>query len=402
MAEYTVLSDSKCKGAKTKTKLYALRDHATKGLYLRVMPNGSKMWLLRYWRNSKEQTMSLGDYPTVSLQAARLKAQDAHRTLDSGIDPVQAKRAEKTATMTFKDASDLWFDHWRKGKSPRHADYTKTRLEAGALPDLGSMTLASIESTDVVRTVKRITAPVMAQRTYQIIGQVFRYAVTHGYVKSNPARDIETSMILPDHTVTNHKRIDASDLPKLMQDIELYRGTTITRLAMLLMAHTFVRTSELIQAEWSEFDLDNGKWTIPAERMKMRTPHIVMLSTQALKIVKLIHSLTGQFALVFPGDRNKKKPMSNMTILGALGRMKYKGDMTGHGFRGLASTILHEHGWSHEHIELQLAHMPRNKVSAAYNHALYLEPRAKMLQWWSDYLENGGKAGKVLTFSKSA
>jgi integrase len=164
------------------------------------------------------------------------------------------------------------------------------------------------------------------------------------------------------------------------------------------MAMTFVRTSELIGAKWSEFDLEAARWNLPAERMKMKDPHIVPLATQAIEVLEMLRTLTGASEWLFPGDRDDSKPMSNNTILGALKRMGYKGQMTGHGFRGLASTILHEKGYAHEHIELQLAHAPRNAVSAAYNHALYLEPRAKMMQEWADFLEQTQRGGKVIPF----
>jgi integrase len=171
---------------------------------------------------------------------------------------------------------------------------------------------------------------------------------------------------------------------------------------MKLMSMTFVRTTELIEAKWGEFDLENARWDIPAERMKMRTPHIVPLARQALEVLEMLRDLTEQSELLFPGDRSPNKSMSNNTILKALERMGYKGRMTGHGFRGLASTILHEQGYAHDHIELQLAHAPRNAVSAAYNHALYLEPRAKMMQDWADFLERAQRGGKVLPFRGTA
>jgi integrase len=229
-------------------------------------------------------------------------------------------------------------------------------------------------------------------------GQIFRYAVAHGLARRNPASEIKPADILKTRQKENHARVDAKELPQLLKAIEVYRGKHVTRLAMKLMAMTFVRTSELIGAKWEEFDLDvrgrmgevdmsAARWNIPAARMKMRTPHIVPLSRQALDVLALLKKLSGNSELVFPGERDPKKPMSNMTILEALNRMGYKGTHTGHGFRGLASTVLHEQGWPHEHIELQLAHAPRNSVSASYNHALYLSPRAEMMQSWSDYLE---------------
>jgi integrase len=187
----------------------------------------------------------------------------------------------------------------------------------------------------------------------------------------------------------------------LLKQIEVYPGTHVTRLAIKLMALTFVRTSELIQAKWTEFDLKTARWDIPAERMKMRTPHIVPLAKQALEILEALQELTGSAEWLFPGDRDPKRAMSNNTILKGLERMGYKGKMTGHGFRGLASTILHERGYPHEHIELQLAHAPRNAVSAAYNHALHLRSRAKLMQDWADYLEMTQRGAKVLPFRAS-
>ena len=182
-------------------------------------------------------------------------------------------------------------------------------------------------------------------------------------------------------------RVDARELPELLAKMEDYNGDAITRLAMKLMAYTFVRTSEEIEAPWTEFDLDEARWTIPAERMKMNTPHIVPLSRQAVDVLKALKLLTGRGKFVFPGALDKNKPISNNTILYALYRLGYRDRMTGHGFRGLASTILNEQGFEEAHIELQLAHTKRNKVAAAYNHAKYLSQRTAMMQWWADYLD---------------
>jgi integrase len=235
----------------------------------------------------------------------------------------------------------------------------------------------------------------IAKRALETVGQIFSYGIAHGYAEYNPAKQFKPSVILQAVPKTNYARIDAKELSTLLKRIEIYQGTPATRLAMKLLAMTFVRTTELIEAKWSEFDFEAGRWDIPAERMKMRTPHIVLLAKQALEVLAMLRELTGQNEWLFPGDRNVKKPMSNNTILKALERMGYKGRMTGHGFRGLASTVLHEQGYAHEHIELQLAHAPRNAVSAAYNHALYLEPRAKMMQDWADYLERTLREIKV-------
>jgi integrase len=192
--------------------------------------------------------------------------------------------------------------------------------------------------------------------------------------------------------------VDIKELPQLLRQMEIYRGSHVTRLAIRLIALTFVRTGELIGAKWSEFDMQDARWNIPAERMKMRTPNVVPLAKQTIELLGTLRDITGDSEWLFPGDRDREIPMNKNTILKALERMGYKHRMTGHGFRGLASTILHERGYGHEHIELQLAHAPSNAVSAAYNHALYLGPRAKMMQDWADFLEQSQRGAKVLPF----
>jgi integrase len=254
----------------------------------------------------------------------------------------------------------------------------------------------------MARAVEARGARDLAKRALETTGQIFRYAIAHGHTMRNPAAEIKPRDVLKATVKENYARVDAKDLPALLRQMEVYQGTHVTRLALKLMALTFVRTSELIGARWSEFDFEQKRWNIPAERMKMRTPHIVPLSEQSIEVVRTLYTLTGTGALLFPGDRNAKKPMSNNTILKALERMGYKGRMTGHGFRGIASTILHEQGYDHQHIELQLAHAPRNAVSAAYNHALHLKARAKMMQDWADFLERMQRGGKVLTFDRIA
>jgi integrase len=227
----------------------------------------------------------------------------------------------------------------------------------------------------------------VARRAHETTGQVFRYAIAHGIANRNPAADFKPKDILSEKTEENFARVDAKDLPDLLLKMKSYDGDALTRFAMRLMACTFVRTSELIESEWSEFDLDGGRWDIPAARMKMDTPHIVPLSRQSVGVLRALDLLTGNEKFVFPGANDKRKSMSNNTILFALYRLGYKGRMTGHGFRGLASTLLHENGFEDEHIELQLAHQKRNKVAAAYNHAKYLNQRKAMMQWWADYLD---------------
>jgi integrase len=347
--------------------------------------------------------MSFGKYPDVSLAQAREHHKEARKLLASRIDPMAQRKADKTVERTasensFANVAARWLKHWSVGKSSRHVLQVTRRMDADILPRLGTRPIAEIKAPEVVEMVKVIQtrgARDIAKRALETVGQIFGYGIAHGYAEYNPAKQFKPSVILQAVPKTNYARIDAKELSTLLKRIEIYQGTPVTRLAMKLLAMTFVRTTELIEAKWSEFDLEAGRWDIPAERMKMRTPHIVLLPKQALEVLAMLRELAGQNEWLFPGDRNAKKPMSNNTILKALERMGYKGRMTGHGFRGLASTILHEQGYAHEHIELQLAHAARNAVSAAYNHALYLEPRAKMMQDWADYLERTLREIKV-------
>jgi integrase len=342
----------------------------------------------------------------VSLAEVRVQHAEARRLLASGVDPMEQRKAKKKVVrdsneLPFRVIAGKWHEHWKDGTSAHHVKATWSRLESNVFPAIGDRLVTEIEALEIVAMVKAIQSRGkldIAKRALETTGQIFRYAVAHGHAKRNPAADIKPGDILKSRQKVNHARVDAKSLPALLRAIEVYQGKHVTRLALKLIAMTFVRTGELIGARWSEFDLEAARWDIPAERMKMRTPHIVPLSTQALEVLALLKHLTGEGELVFPGERDPKKQMSNMTILEALKRMGYGGIQTGHGFRGIASTILHEQGWPHEHIELQIAHAPRNAVSASYNHALYLEPRSKMMQHWSSFLEQTQRGGKVITF----
>jgi len=218
------------------------------------------------------------------------------------------------------------------------------------------------------------------------------------YERWYPVADIKPSDVLPSRKTKNFARVGADELPDLLRKIAGYGGAAITRLAVKLLAYTFVRTGELIGASRDEFDLDGAVWRIPKERMKMETPHIVPLSKQAVEVLRTLHLITGHGALLFPGERDHEKPMSNDTILGALKRMGYAGQMTGHGFRGVASTELHEMGFEDAHIEVQLSHLKRNRVAGAYDHPKYLKPRAAMMQAWADHLDQLRQGAKSLAF----
>ncbi|MGI8769989.1 MAG: tyrosine-type recombinase/integrase [Acidobacteriaceae bacterium] len=396
------LTDTEIKRTKRREKPYKLSDSG--GLYLWVTPSGGRLWRWSYRHEGKQKTMTFGRYPEVSLARARERHFEGRKLLADGTDPMAQrkafKRAERVANeSSFANVAAQWLEHWQDGKSRRHVDSTRRRLAANILPSLGARPMPEIEAPEVVAMVRLIEsrgARDIAKRALETTGQIFRYGIAHGHAKRNPATEIRPHDILRATQKVNYARVDARELPSLLRQIEIYPGTHVTRIAIKLMALTFVRTSELIGARWSEFDLEAARWDIPLERMKMRTPHIVPLSKQARELLNILRDLTGSHEWVFPGDRTARKPMSNNTILKGLERMGYKGRMTGHGFRGLASTILHERGYPHEHIELQLAHTPRNAVSAAYNHALYLEPRRRMMQEWADFLELAQRGVKVI------
>jgi integrase len=402
------LTDTGIKAATAKEKAYPLSDGG--GLYLWVTPAGGKLWRWAYRFDGKMQLMSFGKYPDVGLAAVREKHRAARSLLATGTNPMEKRKTDKVAKRTaadnsFQNIALLWLAHWRIGKSERHAEATQRRLNLDVFPAVGSMPITEIEAPALVALALKIQdrgAVDIAKRALITMGQIFKFAIAHGFAKRNPAKDFSPSDILQAQTKTNLARVDAKELPKLLRAIEAYHGNHITRFAIKLMALTFVRTTELIGAKWAEFDLEAGRWDIPAERMKMKTPHIVALSSQAIEVLQTLHVLTGTREVLFPSERGNGKTMSNNTILGALKRMGYHGQMTGHGFRGLASTILHEQGHNHEHIELQLAHTNRNAVSAAYNHALYLEPRAKMMQEWANYLDLTRQGARVINLRHAA
>ena len=387
------LTDPIIKAAKPKEKPYKLSDG--QGLTLLIQPNGSKWWRYRYRINGKEKMLSIGTYPNVTLKKAREKRVTADDLLKQSIDPSQHRQEQKqiaaiAAENSFESVARQWWNHWKHARTERHADYVIRRLEADIFPVIGNKPIHSITAPTLLMAIKKIEsrgALDIAKRALSTCGQVFHYAVGHGLAERNPAADIKPSDVLKPTRKANYARLDQKDLPELLQKIYEYDGQPLTRIALQLMALTFVRTGELIGARWEEIDMTAKQWRIPAERMKMRSPHIVPLSSQSLTLINELRTLALDDILLLPSERRDGKTMSNNTILYALYRLGYHSRMTGHGFRGIASTILHERGYNHEYIELQLAHSPRDAVSAAYNHALYLDQRARMMQEWADYLD---------------
>ena len=380
------------------------------GMYLEVTAAGGKYWRMKYRHAGKEKRLALGVYPEISLADARKRRDKARETLAAGDDPGQLKREAKLARVlmganTFEKVARQWWDQWKGPKSQHHADYGIRRLEADVCPVLGSRPVDTITAPQLLAMAKRIEsrgAVDIAKRSLQTCGQIMRFAVAHGLIERNPGADVRPSDALKPREKENYARLDAREMPELLRKIEAYAGTPYTRLAMKLMALTFVRTGELIGARWAEFDLGAAEWRIPPERMKMRTPHIVPLAPQAVEVLQALQTLSGGRALLFPGERDHERPMSNNTILAALKRMGYAGRMTGHGFRGVASTILHEQGYPHHVIELQLAHQERDQVAAAYNHATYLRERRAMMAAWADHLDRMRKGADVIPMPQRA
>jgi integrase len=395
------LTDIAIRGSKPGGRPYKVYDR--NGLFLLVNPGGSKLWRWRYRFGAKEKLMALGEYPVVGLAEVRDRHFAARKKLAAGIDPMAERKAETETRQreaearqredenSFEKIARKWWEWWSAEKSPRHTDYVLRRLEADVFPAFGHKFIDDVTPADIRRLMLAIEvrgARDVAKRAHETTGQIFRYAIAHGIASRNPAADFKPKDILAETREENFSRVDTKELPLLLTKMVRYDGDAITRLALRLMANTFVRTAELLESEWAEFDLGKSRWNIPATRMKMGEPHIVPLSRQSVDILRALKLLTGHGRLVFPGAHDKNKPISNNTILFALYRLGYKGRMTGHGFRGLASTVLHEENFAEEHIEMQLAHRKRNKVAGAYNHAKYLPQRAKMMQSWADYLDS--------------
>lgn len=405
------LTDQECRNARCPPERPRLRLADEKGLYLEVLPSGARYWRLKYRHGGKEKRLALGvfraagsDSTQVSLKEAREARDVARGHLARGHDPSDVRQDQKRAARVrlgtnFEAVARAWFENWRGARSPRHADYVIRRLEADVFPEIGTKPLAEIAAPQLLALAKKIEARGaldIARRAWQTCGQVFEYALAHGMVERNPAKDVRPGAALKPRVQGHFARVEAKELPTLLRKIHAYNGSVYTRFALQLMALTFVRTGELMGARWEEFDLDAAEWRIPAARTKMRTPHIVPLSTQAVDVLKSLHEARGLAGLVFPGERDHEQPMSNGAILMALRRMGYAGKMTGHGFRGVASTVLHEHGFEHAHIELQLGHLERDAVAAAYNWATYLPQRRKMMQWWADRLDQLRQGAAVL------
>jgi integrase len=400
------LTDTACKNAKPAAKPRKMADGD--GMYLEVMPNGSKYWRMKYRFMGKENRLAFGVYPVTSLADARERRLEAQKLLANGINPSAHKKesafkAEAEALNTFEAVGRAWYAQRLSGWKGNTAGYVQRWLEREIFPAIGHLPITQITSQHIIRLIRSIEdrqAHDVARRVKSACGQIFRYAIVEGVTDTNPVAAFHNRDALKPYTKTHYAAFDARELPTFLQKLERNDARLYphTRLAMKLMALTFVRTGELIQAEWPEIDLKGAQWVIPAIRMKMKKEHIVPLSKQAVAVLKELYTYRNRPThatwpdYVFPNQANPHKHMSNNTVLAGLKRLGYKGEMTGHGFRSLAmSTIKEKLGWRHEVVDRQLAHTPGNKIDVAYDRAKFLPDRIIMMQEWGDYLDNVGK-----------
>jgi integrase len=403
-----MLSDTAIRQAKPALKPRKLFDAS--GLYLLIAPTGGKWWRLKYRFAGKERLLALGTYPDVGLQQARGKRDAARKLVADGIDPGAERKAAKAASMQresggFEAVAREWVDKFSARWAPTHATTVIRRLERDVFPWLGASPASEIAAPELLAVLRRVEARgalETAHRIHQVCGQVFRYAVATGRAQRDPSADLRGA--LPPVREKHHAALtEPKQVGALLRAINGYQGSFVTRCALRLAPLVFVRPGELRKAEWSEFDLDGATWRIPAIRMKMRVEHIVPLSRQAVEVLRELHPLTGAGHYVFPGARTAGRPMSENAVTAALRRMGYgRDEMTGHGFRSTASTLLNELGWSADAIERQLAHAERDAVRSAYNRAEYLDERRRMMQAWADHLGKLATGANVIAIRASA
>jgi integrase len=417
------LTDKAVQAAKSKGKQYKLSDGG--GLTLLVRTNGKKLWQLRYRFDGKEKTLSLGEYPIRTLLSAREAAHEAHKLLLNGVDPMQLKQEAKAAraqqeakteydaATSFRVIAMEWFEKFKETQKweLNHSSKILGRLEKDIFPWLGDRPIGEITAPELLAVVRRIEnrgALETAHRALSECGRVFRYAVASGLAERDPSGDLKGA--LPPYRKDRHFAAvtDLKQVGDLMRDIEAYTGTTVVRIAFALSPRLFLRPGELRKLEWSWVNFDDELITIPATAHKTgkrtQAPHLVPLSAQAIALLREIQPLTGSDRFVFPGARDKNRAMSDNAVRSAMRRLGWTGDeMTPHGFRAMASSILDNRGYRPEWIERQLAHDEPNKVKAAYKrdlHLMYLPERKKMMQEWSDYLDSLRQGADVIPFKK--
>jgi len=402
------LTEIAIRNAKPREKPYKLGDSS--GLFLQITPAGGKLWRLKFRSAGKEKLLSLGAWPDVSLANARKHRDKAREMLAAGADPAREKQKAKVlaklaAANTFADVGREYLDkRKREGAAPRTLDKAEYHLGRFA-SNLGRMPIGEITAPDVLavlRVWEKQGKHETAKRLLQLASRIFRYAVATARLTSDPTRDLRGAITTPQ--VTHFATIlEPIRIGELLRAIDGYEGMGITRFALKLAPHVFVRPGELRQACWEEIDLQAAIWTIPAEKTKMRKPHRVPLSKQSLAVLREVYPATGPSGYVFPSARSGLRPLSDATINSALRRLGYsKDEMTGHGFRAMATTLLNESGkWSPDAIERAMAHGEKDSVRAAYHRGAHWDERVIMAQWWSDYLDLLRSGGEVVPFPTS-
>jgi integrase len=401
------LTNAALKNAQPAEKAYKLSDG--RGLYVLITPSGGKLFRQKYRFQGKEMLLAIGPYPEFSLQEARDRSEAARKLLRDGQDPAALKQLDKlkqkvAAATTFEEVAREWMAEKAKRQKPHHNKAELRRLEIDAFPIIGKRPIAHIESAEVLAVLRRIEdrgAPEMRTKVRQLASQVFRYGIVTLKCKNDPIPALKGAFQA--HEVRHMPAIDEKELPELLLKIDRFDGEPTTRLALFFMAHTFLRTQEMIKAEWSEIDVEAKLWTVPAVRMKpsprmrMAGAHLVPLTDSTIRFLEELRALNGDYRWVFAG-RNPRKHISTNTIIYALYRMGYEGRMTGHGFRSVANTVLEMQTvagtngdevprFNRDWIEVQLAHAEKNQVRAAYSRADYLPQRTRMMGWWSKFLE---------------
>jgi integrase len=398
------LTDSAIRSLKPPEKALKLFDGG--GLYLLVQPSGARLWRMKYRVDGREKLLSFGQYPDVPLRSARERRDEARRLIAARVDPSAKRKAERAATSdTFEAIAREYLELKSKSLSARTYIKKLGRFEAFAFPFIGKLPITSIAAPQLLAALRRIEERGNHETAHRVraeCGEVFRYAIATGRAERDPTGDLRGA--LAPVVVRNHAAItEPVKIGQLLRAIDGYQGQPATEYALKLLPLVFVRPGELRAAEWSEFDLETAEWRIPGSRMKMREPHIVPLSRQAVALLRDLHPLTGAGRYLFPSLRGGDRPISNNTLNASLRRLGYTGDeMVSHGFRSMASTCLNEQGWHPDLIELQLAHAERNKVRAAYNRATRLAERRKMMQTWADYLDTLRAGAEIIPFRRTA
>lgn len=383
------LNDMQIRRAKPEAKAYTFGDGL--GLSLLIEPNGSKSWRFRYRYAGKPKMISLGVYPTITLADARSRRDEARKLVAEGKNPSEVRKEQKLAMQTeSENAFEKIAREWHQLKSAKwSAGYASDIMEAfknDIFPYVGTRPVGEIKPLELLNVLRKIEKRGLEKmrKVRQRCSEVFRYAIATGRAEYNPAADLSSALEV--HQSNHFPFLKADEIPDFLRALEGYSGSKLVQIATKLLMITGVRTIELRAALWQEFDLDNAIWEIPAERMKMRRPHLVPLSSQAVDLLNELKIMTGNYRYVFPGRNDPNRPMSEASINQAIKRIGYGGKVTGHGFRHTLSTILHEQGFESAWIEIQLAHVDKNSIRGTYNHAQYFSGRKSMMDWYSNLI----------------